>query len=272
MRANAADRPVWLPGSKPAAHLNGTLPGDFGFDPLNLGSDPEKLRYFAEAERVHARWAMAAVAGILVQEVVRPDIFWYSAPTQIELPFNILGLVAFQVWAMHFVELKRYYDWRTPGSVDQDPLFPNNKLPAHEVGYPGGIFDPMGFSKGNIAELKQKEIKNGRLAMLAFVGFTMAAQTTGKGPLGALAEHLANPSANNMFNKAVIVPGDVHSIACAIPATATFQGIEIPTPCLFANMVRLGTLLLSTALWRGIHLLTYAENATYAYKSILIID
>jgi light-harvesting complex I chlorophyll a/b binding protein 4 len=34
---------------------------------------------------------------------------------------------------MHFVELKRWQDWRNPGSVDQDPLFPNNKLPPHEV-------------------------------------------------------------------------------------------------------------------------------------------
>jgi hypothetical protein len=32
-----------------------------------LGSNPESLKWFAESERVHARWAMLAVAGILVQ-------------------------------------------------------------------------------------------------------------------------------------------------------------------------------------------------------------
>lgn len=32
-----------------------------------LGSNPEQLKWFAESERVHARWAMLAVAGILTQ-------------------------------------------------------------------------------------------------------------------------------------------------------------------------------------------------------------
>lgn len=72
----AADRPLWLPGSEPPKHLDGSLPADFGWDPLGLGSDPEFLKWAAESERVHSRWAMLAVAGILAQEIVRPDVFW----------------------------------------------------------------------------------------------------------------------------------------------------------------------------------------------------
>lgn len=31
------DRPLWFPGSVPPPWLDGSLPGDFGFDPLGLG-------------------------------------------------------------------------------------------------------------------------------------------------------------------------------------------------------------------------------------------
>jgi hypothetical protein len=55
--ARAADRPLWNPGSESPAWLDGSLAGDYGFDPLGLGSDPEVLKYFVQAELVHARCA-----------------------------------------------------------------------------------------------------------------------------------------------------------------------------------------------------------------------
>lgn len=55
----------------------------------------------------------------------------------------------------------------------QDPIFKGNKVPNPEMGYPGGIFDPLGFSKDNLKELQTKEIKNGRIAMIAFMAFVI---------------------------------------------------------------------------------------------------
>ena len=43
----------------------------------------------------------------------------------------------------------------------------------------GGAFDPLGWSKGNLEDLKVKELKNGRLAMLAFLGFVAQYGATG---------------------------------------------------------------------------------------------
>ena len=58
----------------------------------------------------------------------------------------------------------------------QDPIFKGNKVTGTEVGYPGGrFFDPLNFAKGDM-----KELKNGRLAMVAMAGFFVQAFVTGK--------------------------------------------------------------------------------------------
>lgn len=46
-----------------------SLAGDYGFDPLGLGEDPKSLKWYVQAELVHARFAMAGVAGILFTDV-----------------------------------------------------------------------------------------------------------------------------------------------------------------------------------------------------------
>lgn len=74
--------------------------------------------------------------------------------------------------------------------------------------YPGGAFDPLGWSKdaAKFEELKLKEIKNGRLAMMAFLGFVAQHAAVGGTPLTNLSAHLADPWNVTFASNGVSVP------------------------------------------------------------------
>ncbi|CAL2234154.1 unnamed protein product [Prunus armeniaca] len=180
-----------------------SLAGDFGFDPLGLGEDPESLRWYVQAELVHARFAMLGVAGILLTDLLRVTGLlsipvWYKAGA-VKFGFaNTETLFLVQLILMGFVETKRYMDFKSPGSQAQDGSFFGLEaaLEGLEPGYPGGpLLNPLGLAKDikNAHEWKLKEIKNGRLAMVAMLGIFVQASITHVGPIDNLVDHLSNP-------------------------------------------------------------------------------
>eukprot|EP01026_Neomeris_dumetosa_P079204 TRINITY_DN861_c0_g1_i1.p1 TRINITY_DN861_c0_g1~~TRINITY_DN861_c0_g1_i1.p1 ORF type:complete len:273 (-),score=39.70 TRINITY_DN861_c0_g1_i1:191-1009(-) len=183
----ASDRQMWLTGATPPAHLDGSLPGDFGFDPLGLGSDPERLKWYVEAEKTNGRWAMMAVAGIFGTELLGVTPKWFEAGAKdYGVPF--LPLLAMEAIIMGFLETKRYQGFKETGTSGVMDQFP---------------FDPAGM---NSPDMQLKEIKNGRLAMIAFVGFSVQALVTREGPLEGLFNHIADPFGHNITSNIMNLP------------------------------------------------------------------
>lgn len=206
----------WFPGTDSPAYLDGSLPGDFGFDPFSLGENPVTLQWYQQAELQHGRWAMLGAAGVLFPEVLASlgqggpaaATPWYDAG-KFEFFAPASALFGVQFFLMSWVELRRLQDMKTPGSTNVDPIYTNNKLPDNNSpGYPGGIFDPLGFSKGNVAEYQLKELKNGRLAMMAFAGFVVQHITTGTTPLKNLGAHLSDPWGINVVSNELARAGN----------------------------------------------------------------
>jgi len=174
----AAGRPVWLPGVNPPKHLDGSLPGDVGFDPLGLGADPERLKWYVEAEKTNGRWAMAAVAGILGQELLGRGKWFEAGAADYGIPNSALLAIEFTV--LGFLETKRYIGWKETGTSGFINSFP---------------FDPLSMNSKTNAT---KEVKNGRLAMVAFVGFAVQALSSRLQPIEGLQAHLSDPLGRNI--------------------------------------------------------------------------
>lgn len=196
----------WLPGyTGNPAYLDGSLPGDFGFDPLGLGANPEDLAKFQQQEVIHGRFAMLGLVGMVVPEALGlgtwtdapmwmvngefPSYLGNTLPTADTVGTTIAITLTVQLIAMGFAEGYR--------SNSENPT------------YPGGMFNPAGFggkSDDDLMLMKIREIKHGRLAMLAVLGVYVSTAVTGLSPLESLAAHQADPFNANIGQYITVGP------------------------------------------------------------------
>ncbi|KVH94798.1 chlorophyll a-b binding protein CP29.1, chloroplastic-like [Cynara cardunculus var. scolymus] len=225
-----SDRPLWYPGAKAPEYLDGSLVGDYGFDPFGLGKPAEYLQF--DLDSLDQNLAKNLAGDVIGTRFEAADV--KSTPFQ---PYSeVFGLQRFREcelihgrWAMLAtlgaltVESVTGVTWQDAGKVELidgssylgQPLpfsittliwievliigyieFQRNaELDSEKRLYPGGPFDPLNLASDpeKRATLQLAEIKHARLAMVAFLGFAVQAAATGKGPLNNWVTHLSDP-------------------------------------------------------------------------------
>ena len=144
--------------------------GRYEFDPLGFSKKTELVPYFREAELKHGRLAMLAWVGLVAPDFVRlpGEKFSFEAvPVSIDAHDAFLGATGVNAQVLFWVSIvelccaKKVFEWNSlevAGDYGLTSLFPS---------------DEEGQKKMRTAELK-----NGRLAMMAFAGAVTQAALT----------------------------------------------------------------------------------------------
>jgi len=163
---------------------SGLAGAETGFDPLYF-SDFLDIKFLREAELKHGRICMLASVGYLVQEFIGiPNYPGYSAnPVEAVSavpPEGLLQIIVFMGW----LEVTA-----NKGKYSMTDMFEGGRAPG-DLG-----FDPLKFGDNpdTRARLEMAELKNGRLAMLAFSGMIHQTFVTGKPLFASLQEIFATP-------------------------------------------------------------------------------
>jgi hypothetical protein len=190
-----------VPGADLSVLKTLNLPGDMGFDPLNLAESTTHLLCYREAEVKHGRLAMLGVAGWVGSELLHEPIARvFGAQSMLDLtdgraPSVLNGglgqfgggfwVAAFAIAAIleSITVSQQFEGWKsgdkvwkyTPGDYAFDPLDLRNAMAdfwmARSESKPASEGDKLQLKANIKANTDTAEIAHGRVAMLAITGF-----------------------------------------------------------------------------------------------------
>jgi len=166
-----------LPFVERPAMLDGSKPGDRGFDPFNFSSDATALQWYRTAEIKHARLAMLAAVGWPLAELFDKQLAaaWSLKPLlvfQDRVPSVLNGGLDRTPAVYWAAALGVAFAIESLGLLKQ---FNADQVNGDYT--PGDLnFDPLNLAGNTQADRFYKaeaELFNGRLAMLAITGFAV---------------------------------------------------------------------------------------------------
>lgn len=155
--------------------LDGSLPGDVGFDPFNLGgADKASLLNMREAELKHGRLAMLAAVGWPLAELfdgkIATALGLQSALTSTGSSPSLLNGGLDKIEPDYWVIVASIAGLAELSSKETKEEKGKNYI-AGDCG-----FDPLGLfpqDKAGMMAMQTKEVKHGRIAMMAILGYVV---------------------------------------------------------------------------------------------------
>ena len=132
--------------------------GDVGFDPLGF-SEHFDMKWLREAELKHGRVSMLAVAGFVAQQFFCfPEYSIVADSTQTPMAVGYYHMMA-------LVATAGVAEWKmNKGKITMEDMFEDGRDAGNLE------WDPLGMKGASNEGMKLKELKNGRLSMLAIGG------------------------------------------------------------------------------------------------------